>query len=70
MVSDIVEGDDTSLVVQENPDLAWRHLKVEGCVGAGARVILFFLPQPNCPEAILRAEQENPFSLHRVSTNS
>lgn len=69
MVSDVVEGDSVGLIVQEDPNLVWRHRKVEGSLGAGASLIFLFVPQPNCPEAILRAEQKMSFPLHRVSTN-
>lgn len=70
MVSDVIEGDNTGLTVQEDPNLAWRHLKVEGSLGAGASLIFLFVPQPNCPEALLRAEQKLPLPLHGVSTNT
>ncbi|KAF3830089.1 hypothetical protein GH733_001514 [Mirounga leonina] len=70
MVSDIVEGDHAGLTVQEDPNLARRHLKVEGGLGAGASLIFLLVPQPNGPEAILGAEQKVPLPLHRVSTNT
>lgn len=44
MVSDIVEGDSAGLIVQKDPNSAWRHLKVEGSRGAGASFILLFVP--------------------------
>lgn len=69
MVSDVVEGDSAGLIVQEYPNLAWRHLKGKGSLGIGASLIFLFVPQPNCPEAILRAEHKMPLPLHRVSTN-
>lgn len=70
MVSDVVEGDSAGLIVKEDPNLARRHPKVEGSLGAGASLIFLFVPQPNCPEAILGAEQKMPFPPHRVSTNT
>lgn len=70
MVSDVIEGDNAGLIVQENPNLAWRDLKVEGSLDAGASLIFLFVPQPNCPEARLRAERKLPLPLHRVSTNT
>lgn len=69
MVSDIIEGDSVGLTVQEDPNLGWRHRKVEGSLGAGASLIFLFVPQPNCPEAILGAEQKMPLSRDRVSAN-
>lgn len=70
MVSDVVEGDSTGLIVQEDPNLAWMHRKVEWSLRAGASLIALFLPQPNCPEAIRGAECKMPLSLHRVSTDA
>lgn len=70
MVSAVVEGDSAGLIVQEDPNSAWRHLKVEGSLGAGASLISLFVPQPNCPEALFGAEQKLPLPLHRVSTNT
>jgi len=70
MVSDVVEGDNAGLTVQEDPNLARRHLKVEGSLGAGASLIFLLVPQPNGPEAVLGAEQKLPLPLHRVSTNT
>lgn len=70
MVSDVVEGDCVGLTVQEDPNLAWRHLKVEGSLGTGASLIFLFVPQPNCPEAVPRAEQKVPLPLCRICTNT
>lgn len=70
MVSDVVEGDHAGLIVQENPNLAWRHLKVEGGLGVGASLIFLFVPQPNCPEATLGTKQKVPLPAHRVSADT
>ena len=36
MVTDVVEGDGAGIVVQEDPNAARRHLRLEGSLGAGA----------------------------------
>lgn len=69
MVCDVVEGDNASLIVHEDPDLAWTDLYVEGGLGAGTSLIAVFFPQPNGPEATLRAEGKLPLPLHRISAN-
>lgn len=69
MVGDVVERQSVGLTVQEDPNLAWRHWKVEGSLRTGASLIFLFVPQPDCPEAIHGVEQKMPLPLHRVSTN-
>lgn len=70
VISDVVEGDNAILIIQENPNLARRYLKVEGRLGTGASLIFFFVPQPNCPETILSVHQKLPLPPYRVSANS
>lgn len=70
MVADVVEGDGAGIVVQEDPNAARRHLRVEGSLGAGASLIFLFVPQPDGPEAIAGVEQKMSLPLHGVSTHT
>lgn len=56
MVSYVVEGDNASFIVYEDPNLAWRYLNMEGGLRTGTSLIVVFLPKPNGPEAIFRTE--------------
>lgn len=60
----VVEGDLTSIIVQENPYPLERGPQGEGGHWGGKSPVLFPIPQGHCPESILGGRGYSTFSAH------